>query len=70
MWDFTIIIDWNCTGRVSEVGSAVSSLLAILHTVKDQAMGRVHVLGHGLGAHVAGFAGKNLKAGRIGRITG
>ncbi|CAH1118944.1 unnamed protein product [Phaedon cochleariae] len=30
----------------------------------------VHFVGHSLGAHISGFAGRQIRAGKIGRITG
>lgn len=35
----------------------------------DLDLNSVHILGHSLGAHIAGFAGAKL-SGKIGRITG
>lgn len=30
----------------------------------------MHIIGHSLGAHIAGFAGRKVKEGSVGRITG
>lgn len=30
----------------------------------------IHMVGHSLGAHVSGFAGREIKKGKIGRISG
>lgn len=43
-------------------------LLDLLQTENYIDLKNVHIIGHSLGAHVAGFAGKYL-SGKIGRIT-
>lgn len=30
----------------------------------------MHIIGHSLGAHIAGFSGRKVKKGNVGRITG
>ncbi|KXJ12822.1 Inactive pancreatic lipase-related protein 1 [Exaiptasia diaphana] len=74
-----IVVNWErgssalgtynaAAGNTRLVGSQLAELL-LRH---DYDMSRVHVIGHSLGAHVAGFAGEQVrKAGKtIRRITG
>lgn len=30
----------------------------------------MHLIGHSLGAHISGFAGRQVRTGKVGRITG
>lgn len=50
------------------VGTHVAQLLQILTTVYDIDLINVHIIGHSLGAHTAGYVGEYLE--NIGRITG
>lgn len=78
-----IIIDWSDIAsnpfypqvvRSTEyVGNTTAQLIRLLSEegiVLD--LGMVHIIGHSLGAHVAGFAGAELgrTIGKVGRITG
>jgi pancreatic triacylglycerol lipase len=56
--------------RVSGVGKQVAGLLDFLYSSGGMSFESLIVMGHSLGAHVSGYAGKNVKYGRIGQITG
>lgn len=56
-------------GRVPVVGEDVSKLILFLQHTTGLTPNLVHIIGHSLGAHVAGFTGKKLN-GTIARITG
>lgn len=56
-------------GRVPEVGEEVSKLLLFLQKATGLTPDLVHIIGHSLGAHVAGYTGKKLN-GTVARITG
>uniref|UniRef100_A0A6V7JJ22 phospholipase A1 n=1 Tax=Bracon brevicornis TaxID=1563983 RepID=A0A6V7JJ22_9HYME len=51
-----------------QVGKYVAKLIEFLQIQSNVSLSRVHILGHSLGAHAAGFAGASL-SGNIGRIT-
>ena len=55
--------------RVPDVGLDVGYLLEFLHKTADLSLNDIHIIGHSLGAHVAGFATKKLH-GLIHRISG
>jgi len=59
---------WTAAGFVPGVGADVAQLLKDLDQAKGLPPGLVHLVGHSLGAHVAGFVGKNLP--NIARISG
>ena len=54
---------------VLQVGGYLAEFLEFLQMKGNLSLNDVHILGHSLGAHVAGFAGANLSE-MIGRITG
>lgn len=52
------------------VGKRTAELIQFLVSEQMASVSNVHVLGHSLGAHCAGFAGKFSTVGKLGRITG
>ncbi|XP_060583369.1 inactive pancreatic lipase-related protein 1-like, partial [Ruditapes philippinarum] len=77
--DYNVIfVDWSKGAReinylravanTRVVGAQVAQLLKILTTVYDVDPINVHIIGHSLGAHTAGYVGEYLD--NIGRITG
>lgn len=74
-----IIVDWGILANttcyvhaaksVSKVGEMIGRLLDQL-ILSGVSLTSIHIIGFSLGAHVAGFAGKNVKLGVIRRITG
>ena len=78
-----IVVDWGlgssalnlydaAAGNTRLVGAQVADLIDVLNRKFQVAFTKFHIIGHSLGAHVAGFAGEKLvKSGKaIGRITG
>ncbi|XP_058400367.1 pancreatic triacylglycerol lipase-like [Diceros bicornis minor] len=73
-----ICVDWStgadtrytqATENVRIVGAEVAYLVGVLQSSLSYSPSNVHVIGHSLGAHVAGEAGRTT-SGAIGRITG
>ncbi|XP_046589812.1 lipase member H-A-like [Neodiprion lecontei] len=74
-----IVVDWGVLANstcyvhaaraVCKVGDMVGRLLDQL-ILSGVSLTSIHIIGFSLGAHVAGFAGKNVKLGIIERITG
>ncbi|XP_072495109.1 pancreatic lipase-related protein 2-like [Notamacropus eugenii] len=71
-------VDWKKGSRtrytqaannIRVVGAEVAYLINVLSTEFGYSPSNVHLIGHSLGAHAAGEAGKRLQ-GQIGRITG
>lgn len=56
--------------RVREVGEIVAEFLDFVIGKDNKKWDQLAVIGHSLGAHIAGFAGKNVKKGKIGTIIG
>lgn len=66
-----IVVDWGLganywyyptvVARVPSVGQKTGDLLHLLHTEKGVHPGTVTIIGHSVGAHAAGFAGKRLQ---------
>ncbi|XP_076055979.1 uncharacterized protein LOC143034020 isoform X2 [Oratosquilla oratoria] len=57
------------TGLLPKVGYDSATLISNLSEISGLKLSSIHVIGHSLGAHIAGFAGKIL-SGQVGRITG
>ena len=54
------------------VGAQIAYLIQILNHVTGVSTKSVHIIGHSLGAHIAGYAGKRLANENftLGRISG
>ncbi|XP_072280371.1 pancreatic lipase-related protein 2-like [Pyxicephalus adspersus] len=70
-------VDWSggsfalytqAANNIRVVGAEIAHFLNFLETIFDYSMGDVYLIGHSLGAHVAGEAGKRQRG--IGRISG
>ncbi|KAM9197643.1 pancreatic lipase-related protein 2-like [Dugong dugon] len=73
-----ICVDWKKGSRttysqavqnIRVVGAEIAFLIQVLSTEVGQGPENVHLIGHSLGSHAAGEAGKRLK-GSVARITG
>ncbi|XP_013169745.1 PREDICTED: pancreatic triacylglycerol lipase-like [Papilio xuthus] len=73
-----IVLDWSKVADkdyitsvegVPRVGRYLGKFLSFLTTVTNVSISSLHLVGHSLGAHVVGNAGKEL-GGQVGRITG
>ena len=78
-----IVVDWGqgssvlnmydaAAGNTRLVGVQVADLIDVLNRKFHVALKKFHIIGHSLGAQLAGFAGEKLRKGGkvIGRITG
>ena len=74
-----IVVDWararsveyaSSVLAVPTVGKKVAGMIDYLATNHGMSLDSLHVIGHSLGAHVAGHAGKNVKSGRVHTIVG
>lgn len=76
-----VVVDWgvgantinyiSARNRVNEVGPVIARFIDFLHqNAFISAFNRVHAIGHSLGAHIAGIAGKRVTRGRIQVIFG
>ena len=74
-----IVVDWararsvdyaTSVLAVPKVGKKVASLIDFLVTNYNMPLDTLYVIGHSLGAHVAGYTGKNVKTGQVHTIIG
>ena len=75
-----ICIDWSIPAQsadylavlpnVAIVGRLVSHFIDRLHDLLKASPNDMHCIGHSLGAHVCGFAGKGQKQHRLAQISG
>ncbi|CAG2101977.1 unnamed protein product, partial [Medioppia subpectinata] len=73
------IVDWSQGNRllsydqtkanIPTVAQAITKLITELQSKSGLDLNKVHIVGHSLGAHIAGLTGKAFN-GQIGRITG
>lgn len=80
VWNNVIFVDWskyaltlNYAGarlKVPKVGRQVAKFLDELHQFGGMSFNKLTVIGHSLGTHVVGFAGKSVELGKIHTIYG
>ncbi|MCI3325438.1 hypothetical protein MQA28_25810, partial [Escherichia coli] len=72
-----ILVDWGegslalygqATANTRVVGAMIAQLITFLQNATGAQPENMHVIGHSLGSHVAGYAGERLR--HLGRITG
>ncbi|XP_037947730.1 phospholipase A1 VesT1.02-like [Teleopsis dalmanni] len=78
--DYNVIfVDWararsvdyaSSVSAVSGVGKKVAAMVDFLVQNYGMSLETLDVIGHSLGAHVAGFTGKNVKSGQVHTIVG
>lgn len=74
------IVDWSMfsdssnyyisKSKCSVAGAALGALIDWMNSSAGLSFSKLHLIGHSLGAHVVGFAGKTVKNGRIHTIYG
>uniref|UniRef100_A0AAG5CS31 Lipase domain-containing protein n=1 Tax=Anopheles atroparvus TaxID=41427 RepID=A0AAG5CS31_ANOAO len=75
-----ITIDWSDTMglldyvllrlRLDQVATSLAGFVDFLHNTTELDLGELYLIGHSLGAHLAGLSGKKLTTGRAGAIFG
>lgn len=72
-----ILVDWGngsgfpynqATANTRVVGEEIAALITSLNRMFGTTNSKYHLIGHSLGAHIAGYAGSRLP--ELGRITG
>jgi len=54
----------------SKIGARLAKVLDNIVHLKLVKSADIHLIGHSLGAHIAGVCGSMVKSGLVGRITG
>jgi len=75
-----IVVDWSyCSKKINyftarccvdEVGKQVAKLIDFLNKKHKLSFKTLKLIGHSLGAHISGLAGKNVQNGKINTIIG
>lgn len=65
----TICYNW-AVQRVEQVGARIGEFLDFLLHTEEDAWEKLTIVGHSLGAHISGFAGKHILNGKVGTIVG
>ncbi|XP_041761987.1 pancreatic lipase-related protein 3-like [Anopheles merus] len=75
-----ISIDWSDTAglldyillrlRLDQVAASLAGFVDFLHNTTNLDLSQLHLVGHSLGAHLAGLSGKRVTSGRVGAIIG
>ena len=60
----------NAAANTRVVGAHIAELIDFLVAQMGARLEDFHIIGHSLGGHVAGFAGKSTTSGKVDRITG
>ncbi|XP_061175776.1 pancreatic lipase-related protein 2-like [Saccostrea echinata] len=72
-----ILVDWGggsafpytqATANTQVVGAEIAKLISVLKKISNADPTKIHIIGHSLGAHIAGYAGERTP--NLGRITG
>lgn len=72
-----ITVDWGsgsgfpysqASANTRVVGAEIARLLNFLRANAGVSLDKIHLIGHSLGAHIAGYAGRRVR--NINRITG
>ena len=73
-----IVFDWSrgaskknyyqAVANTRVAGELLAKMLKQLHATEHARYATMHLIGHSLGAHIAGYAGRRIP--KIGRITG
>lgn len=74
-----IVVDWSWVAgliypltktAVTPIGIFLAQFVDWLVLEAGVSVGSIHIIGHSLGAHIAGVVGAHVTTGRISRITG
>lgn len=60
----------DAANRVDPIGVHVARLIDFLVETQLASLDDIQVIGFSLGAHAAGYAGKNVKSGKLTKIVG